>query len=155
MGAAASLPAARPERWSVEEVAEQSEFYIAREGYVDQIMTKHVDGAKITRLNPRFFRKLGFERIGWPSCGSITGELLRVRKIYGEESEDSDGGGGPAADEALRVKVDPAFVSPQFWGVGDVSSRLRAWGLGAHAKAFRRAGVDGLAELRGPAPSPA
>jgi hypothetical protein len=132
----------------VDDVAEQAQYYIEREGYVDQISLKHVDGAKITRLNPRFFRKLGFERIGWPSCGSITGELLRVKKIYGEDSDDSDGGGGPAADEALRLKVDPAFVSPQFWSLADVSSRLRAWGLGAHAKTFRRAGVDGPLLLR-------
>ena len=89
MGASASLPQARPELWTVADGQEQAGFFIQREGYQQQIALKRVDGSKLSRLNPRFFRKLGFERIGWPSCGSVTGELHRVLALYGEERDES------------------------------------------------------------------
>ena len=61
MGSAASLPNARPELWSTDDVKAQAEFFIKRDGYLDQIERKKVDGSKLSRLNPRLFKKLGFE----------------------------------------------------------------------------------------------
>ena len=148
MGSAASLPNARPELWSTDDVKAQAEFFIKRDGYLDQIERKKVDGSKLSRLNPRLFKKLGFERIGWPSCGSVTGELRRIYRMYGEESDDSEAAEDEEVSETVLLKVDPQFTSPAVWTVDHVCSRLEAWGFGAQVKAFRHARVDGLLLLR-------
>ena len=114
MGARLStLPEARPEQWTVAEVAEIASHVhpVIADRYKEQVERTKLDGATLIGLTPADFKSLGFERIGWPSYRTCMADLAEIVALYGgetsSESEESSEEEPPEDSDESETHIEP------------------------------------------------
>ena len=119
--------------------------FLSSETATSNKLSAKVDG-RLSRLNPRLFKKLGFER-SMASCGSVTGELRRIYQMYGEQSDDSEAADDEEVSETVLLKLVPSSRRRRSGPLTTFAHGSRH-GFRHLAKAFRHARIDGLSLLR-------